>query len=93
MFGLVVFLAVLDIAPAQYSGWQHSGSLYILTTPEGGHWSLPRDFTKWSACMPPEHITYFTRKGIKTLLEKHGIMVEKFYFSWKPGMKLIARKA
>ncbi|MEZ0262760.1 MAG: class I SAM-dependent methyltransferase [Alphaproteobacteria bacterium] len=67
--------------------------ILFLTTPEGGHWSLPRDFTKWSACMPPEHITYFTRKGIKTLLEKHGIMVEKFYFSWKPGMKLIARKA
>jgi len=30
-----MFLAVLQTAPAQYQGWQHSGSFYILTTPEG----------------------------------------------------------
>jgi hypothetical protein len=28
------FLALLQTAAAQYPGWQHSGSLYILTTPE-----------------------------------------------------------
>ena len=27
----------LATASAQYSGWQHSGSLYILTTPEGAN--------------------------------------------------------
>jgi hypothetical protein len=35
------FLAVaaisLDTASAQYPGWQHSGSLYLLTTPEGAN--------------------------------------------------------
>jgi len=25
-------------APAQYPGWQHSGSVYLLTTPEGANW-------------------------------------------------------
>jgi len=35
--GLVSFLALLTAAPAQYPGWQHSGSLYILTTPEGAN--------------------------------------------------------
>jgi hypothetical protein len=28
-------LAVLATAPAQYQGWQHGGSLNILTTPDG----------------------------------------------------------
>jgi hypothetical protein len=31
------FLALLQTASAQYPGWQHSGSLYILTTPEGAN--------------------------------------------------------
>jgi len=31
----VILLALIGTAPAQYQGWQHSGSLYILTTPEG----------------------------------------------------------
>ncbi|MEI7901088.1 MAG: DUF2341 domain-containing protein [bacterium] len=31
----LALLALLQTAAAQYPGWQHSGSLYILTTPEG----------------------------------------------------------
>ena len=26
-----------DLAPAKYKGWQHSGSLYVLTTPDGAN--------------------------------------------------------
>ena len=29
------FLAMIQTALAQYPGWQHEGSLYILTTPDG----------------------------------------------------------
>jgi len=67
------------------------GVLY-LTTPDMGHFTLPKDITKWEAVKPPEHIVYFTKKGIKILLEKHGFKIEKFFFSLKPGIKLIARK-
>jgi SAM-dependent methyltransferase len=67
------------------------GALY-LTTPDGGHWRIPKDFTRWDACMPPEHIIYFTRKGLTQLLEKHGLAVEKVFFALKPGIRLIARK-
>ena len=31
----LTFLALLHMASAQDTGWQHSGSMYILTTPEG----------------------------------------------------------
>jgi len=34
---VLVFLGVLSNAPAQYDGWQHSGALCILTTPEGAN--------------------------------------------------------
>jgi len=67
------------------------GILY-LTTPDGGHFSLPKDFTKWDDVMPPEHITYFTRKGMKNLLEKNGFKIKKFFFNLKPGIKLLAKK-
>jgi hypothetical protein len=37
MIGVILLLAVLETAQAQYLGWQHSGSLCILTTPEGAN--------------------------------------------------------
>ena len=33
----LAFLALLQTASAQYPGWQHSGSMYILTTPAGAN--------------------------------------------------------
>lgn len=67
------------------------GILY-LTTPDAGHWRRPKEFTQWEQAMPPEHITYFTRKGISALLQKHGLKVESFTFTLKPNLRLIARK-
>ncbi len=40
----LVFLALLQTASAQYTGWQHSGSMYLLTTPEGAN--LPATATE-----------------------------------------------
>ncbi|MBE3134363.1 MAG: DUF2341 domain-containing protein, partial [Acidobacteria bacterium] len=37
MLGVAVLLALLGTAHAQYAGWQHSGSVYLLTTPEGAN--------------------------------------------------------
>jgi len=33
--GVILLTGLLQGASAQYSGWQHSGSIYLLTTPEG----------------------------------------------------------
>jgi hypothetical protein len=33
--GIAAVLVILGPAAAQYPEWQHSGSLYLLTTPEG----------------------------------------------------------
>ena len=35
--GVILLMGLLQAASAQYSGWQHSGSVYLLTTPEGAN--------------------------------------------------------
>lgn len=74
------------------AGILNKGGVLYLTTPDGGHFRVPRDFTQWYAVTPPEHIVYFTRKGIRLLLEKHGFRIRKFLFALKPGIQLIAEK-
>jgi len=37
MCGVILLMGLLQTASAQYAGWQHSGSIYILTTPEGAN--------------------------------------------------------
>lgn len=68
------------------------GLLY-LTTPDAGHWRRPKAFPEWEQAIPPEHITYFTRKGISLLLENHGLKVKSFTFTLKPNLRLIAKKS
>jgi SAM-dependent methyltransferase len=70
----------------------NKGGILYLTTPDGGHFMVPKNFTDWPAVRPPEHIIYFTRKGLTLLLEKHGFKIKKVFFSLKPGMRLIAEK-
>ncbi len=65
----------------------------FLTTPDAGHFCVPGDFAKWNDVMPPEHITYFTKKGLTALCEKHSLKVKSFGFNFKPGIRLTAVKA
>jgi hypothetical protein len=37
LFGTAILLVFLGMAAAQYSGWKYSGSIYLLTTPEGAN--------------------------------------------------------
>ena len=79
---LLSSLAALAIsvgtASAQYPGWAHSGSIYILTTPEGANWPasaseegfpllvrLRRDFFDFSQAKPQgEDIRFSTSAGL-----------------------------
>ena len=74
------------------SGLLDKGGVLYLTTPDGNHFTLPKNFSSWNAVTPPEHIIYFTKKGLNILLAKHGFKIEKTFFNIKPGIKLIARK-
>lgn len=69
------------------------GGLLFLTTPDAGHCRVPSDFSQWSHTNPPEHLVYFSKKGMRVLLERHGFRDVRFRFKMKPGMSLTARKA
>ncbi len=67
------------------------GVLY-LTTPDIDHWHRPRDLARWDAFCPPAHCLYFNPKNLARLLGAHGLTVVWRALSFKPGIKLIARK-
>jgi hypothetical protein len=48
--GMILLMGLAQTAPAQYSGWQHEGSMYVLTAPEGANLpatALEHDFPLW----------------------------------------------
>lgn len=67
-------------------------AVLYLTTPELIPMSKDQ-FLEWDEVRPPEHLQWFTRKGIIMALRSAGFEVHKFIFSFKPGIKLIARRA
>lgn len=78
---------------ASVSAVMKQGAILYITAPDGGHFRTPKPIADWNMVYPPEHLTYFTRKGITLLLARHGLKVTGFQLAFKPGMKLYARKA
>lgn len=67
------------------------GILYV-TAPDGGHPLVPKDFSSWDMVCPPEHLTYFTRKGLETIMARYGLEKVGYQLCIKPGIKGIFRK-
>jgi SAM-dependent methyltransferase len=68
-------------------------SVLLLTTPDNGHHSLPKDINKlaeWTSFRPPEHLIYFNKKSLKHIFEAAGFSRIKHCFSFKPSSKVIA---
>ncbi|MFO0995968.1 MAG: class I SAM-dependent methyltransferase [Alphaproteobacteria bacterium] len=68
------------------------GHLYV-TTPDIGHWRRPRRLADWDGFVPPAHCLYFRPASLKTLAERHGLTVVHMPFAWKPGIKMLCRRA
>lgn len=68
------------------------GGMLYLTAPDGAHFGVPKDFASWGMVNPPNHLTFFSRKGIRQLLMRHGLRIQGFSIAFKPGLKLIAFK-
>ena len=69
------------------------GGVFYVTAPDGARPLVPKDFASWGMVIPPDHLTYFSRKGMRQLLERHDLRVKKFQLSIKPGMKVLATTA
>lgn len=70
----------------------NSGGIIYLTTPDIGHFSVPKDLKKWRHLSPPEHISLFTKKSMRHAIELANLEVVKFRWSHKSTLKVIARK-
>ncbi len=68
------------------------GALLYLTTPDAGHWSVPKDFPAWKEVFPPQHLHYFTKAAMRRFLTDHGFEVIRFVWSAKSRLKVLARK-
>lgn len=66
------------------------GLLY-LTTPDAGHFKVPKNILNWYDTIPPEHTMLYTKNTMKQLLAMHGLNVKFFMPMIKPSMRFIAR--
>lgn len=64
------------------------GILY-LTTPDAGHFRVPRNFSSWKHVHAPDHICYFNRGVLKRLFTKHGMKVIKFKWSLRTTIQAL----
>lgn len=69
-----------------------TGGVLYLTTPDAGHFRVPKKFLEWNDVSPPQHTMLFTKKNIKNLMNKHGLDVLYFQPMLKPNIRLVAKK-
>jgi hypothetical protein len=76
LFDTAMLLMLCETAPAQYPGWEYSGSVYLLTTPEGANvpasasedgfpllLRLHKDFFDFSQAKPKGEDLRFSAEG------------------------------
>jgi 2-polyprenyl-3-methyl-5-hydroxy-6-metoxy-1,4-benzoquinol methylase len=67
------------------------GGILFLSTPDAGHFSVRRHLFTWEAVKPPEHLTLFTKAGLRHALKPY-FKSAWFFPNQKPGIQLIARR-
>lgn len=69
------------------------GGHVFITTPDAGHFRRPKELIRWNEVKPPEHVCWYTKQNLRMLFEKHGFTVKKFWFTLKPGIKMLAERS
>ncbi|MHA1600305.1 MAG: class I SAM-dependent methyltransferase [Alphaproteobacteria bacterium] len=77
---------------AALSALTRVGGLVYLTTPDAGHIRARNRFLSWDEVKPPEHISWFSKKSLRTAFEAAGFRIERFQLNLKPGIRMVARK-
>ena len=68
------------------------GGFLFVTTPDIGHWRVPKDVVSWELVNPPLHLLYFNRGNLRLLFGRHGFAVRKQLFKLKPGLQVLAQR-
>jgi len=67
------------------------GGVLLLTTPDSGHRQVRDDVLHWDTLRPPEHLTLFTRPGLRAALAPHFRRIV-ILPNAKPGVQALAFK-
>ncbi|MFZ0693859.1 MAG: methyltransferase domain-containing protein [Alphaproteobacteria bacterium] len=70
---------------------RRGGKLFV-TTPDIGHWRVPKDIVSWDIVDPPRHVRYFTYASLRMILERHGFVIRRKSFKLKPGLQVLAER-
>lgn len=68
------------------------GGVLWLTTPDAGHFRVPKDFSEWKEVIPPEHVSFFNLNSLRRLLTGYGIEILRQKYEWKPSLRVLARR-
>ncbi len=68
------------------------GAVLFITTPDMGHWTVPKDLANWPGFMVPEHCLYFTAPALKSLFEGQGFEFLRRRWAFKAGIKMLFRR-
>jgi len=68
------------------------GGLLWLTTPDAGHFRVPKNFPSWKEVIPPEHLCFYNIEALRRLLREYGIEILRKQWLWKPSLRVLARR-
>ena len=68
------------------------GGVLWLTTPDAGHFRVPRNFPEWKEVIPPEHVSFFNLTSLRRLLTGYGIVILRRKYEWKPSLRILAQR-
>ena len=65
------------------------GGFIDLITPNLNHWTVPNDLKKWKEIKPSEHLYYFDKRNLQSLLKNHDLKVLQTRFTLKATLKVL----
>lgn len=68
-----------------------NGVIYIEEA-DGNSFNLPKRFYEWAYVEPPLNFAWYSKKGLTAVLNRHGLAVQKMFFTWKPMMRMVVVK-
>ena len=68
------------------------GGVLWLTTPDAGHFRVPKDFPIWKEVIPPEHVSFFNLASLGRLFKEYDIEIVAKSLQWKPSLRVLARR-
>ncbi len=69
-----------------------TNAILYLTTPDAGHPKVPQNIINWKEVKPPEHLIFFNKNNLRTILKCHGIEIIKIYKNHRANLRVVCEK-